>query len=207
MLLLFGFMMAILSCQESRDQQSPGTYRRDVGQAIPTDVAYRWVKQAGGSEARSNTHALTAVQLHTLLPGTADFVGVTIHNALDESGIYHVLVTPLPTNGTLWASNAVWDATARQWTTTIVAQAWTTRYSESYPAKPLYHFFGSNLFDTLLADISLETLEIVPATNDNAEPQLLLFAWSSVSAAGRVENASLTVYDASRPCPPCSSAN
>ena len=207
-IVLFGLLLLAISCQDSRDHQSPSnTFNREVGQAIPTDVAYRWIRQIGNTQARTDVHTLPAAQLHDLLPATTGFVGVTLHHALDNTGASHILITPVAEDGTLWSVDQVWDATAKQWLELAIAESWANRFREANPTVPQYHFFGSNLFDTLLANSSLDVIEIVPAVNDKQEPQLLLFVWSG-NATGKVQGLTLTVYDKSNPCPPwCGSSN
>lgn len=205
--MLLASVLAV-GCHDARETNQATIQKLDktVGKQISFDVAASWMeryqKSSSGSRVAKQSFSITADKLNAIAPYASE-AGLALHHAIDDSGIYHILIIPVGENSLLFDAPVLLDAN----TNTIIekdkAVAWTENYKNANSDKVWYHFFGLDTFIEIQQS-SFSYFDIEPALNDDDQPQLLLVVWPETTSNGRTESASPTVYDFSNPCPPCS---
>ena len=227
-LLFFGIAylgISLLACEDGTDEKifdRDLTHYRNIGEKISNETGVRWIQayrsreQQAGRETPLNNYSVSASKIQDLLNSVDGLTGVAFHHALDGDGQHHFVIVPIDESLSLWSSDRdklYIDANTDTFISKQTAQDWTTNYELANPGEIWFHFFGSGVFEEILAISYFETLLIEPALNDlNLSPQLLLIILNDgglvdgLLEGGRTnegDESGGTVYDASSPCPPC----
>jgi hypothetical protein len=198
--------LALMDCQESKDlsiANSKSLFKKEVGEQIPLDVAARWVARFrnthAGREATNPT--LSAEVLNALLNPLDDKLGVVLQHATDEDGLHHILIIPYKSNTSLW-NTTVLDANSGEMIENETGESWAAVYKSENPSGPWSHFFGINIFESILGNSHFSSLEIVPGLNESYTNLLVLYAFNvNSNESGRTEGDGVQAYDASILCP------
>jgi hypothetical protein len=199
-----------ISCSESREsknQEVPLSFDKTIGQQIPLDVAERWRKRSSSTASRETSpHTIKAETLASALSPISDKVGVAFQHALDDDGVYHVILVPMIEGNDLSDANVFIDTNTDFPVQKSTAVQWADNYRALHPNEVLYHFFGIGIFQEIQNNPLFNYIHVEPAINDEGLGQLLLFVWNNSDMEnGKVNGDELVVYDFSSPCPPCSS--
>jgi hypothetical protein len=208
--LFFVCSMALIlqSCQDSKESADIRKFDRNIGQQIPLETAKRWTGRTNISARGNSLFEISSEVLRQSLDAVDKKIGVVLQHAQDDAGAHHILIAPLQESSSVESLTTFIDANTNGFVSTTTARSWLGAYADANPNKPLYHFFGSVVFDEIVSNASFNYMEIVPAMNDNEEPQLLLFVWNNLAtSSGRTQSDQLVVYDFSNPCPPCAAEN
>jgi hypothetical protein len=213
--------ISLLACQDGAEESITDrdlNHYRNIGKEIPTETGIRWVETYRSREqeaGRVNLLELYSVgesKLEQLLNSVDGLTGVAFHHARDAWGQHHWILIPVGESLLLWPASGdklYIDANTNTFISKSTAQAWTASYEAAHPGEIWFHFFGSNIFDEILAIPYLETVLIEPALDDlTLAPQLLLVILNDGGLlggllGGRTNDEECRVYDASSPCPPC----
>lgn len=201
-------LLLMLGCRneaEKNDTASAQTgaskLNASVGQEIPLETAQRWIASYNKEKTSGRVgglYRLTASTMNLMLQAMPNRTGVTLHNATDDIGTHHILVTAVEVSAGLWTSPVVVDANINIVIEKKTAMAWAKKYISTHPKETQYNFFGDYLFRQITANPDFNYMDMVPALNDVGAPQLLLLVWNN--ANGRVAKHPV-VYDLSSPCP------
>jgi hypothetical protein len=212
--------LSLLSCQDNREEfkkvpSSDYLVYKNVGHEIPFETGMRWIdvykekKKAEGTRLIDLGYGISDDNLQDLLQSVPNLTGVAFHYGLDDDGRKHIMVLPVDGSLLVWASvpgRIIVDANTDTVIPQSTAQAWATNYQTAHPHDIWFHYFGSNVFDEIVAIPYFSTIDIQPALSDlDLSPQLLLIIWNNPLDLlfGRTNDDDGTVYDASNPCPPC----
>lgn len=202
------FVLILTGCYDARVSTPVVTenkFSKSVGAQIPLEVAERWMALYSESNisARSEdvSYSITPDHLKAVASYATD-AGLAFHHAIDDVGLYHILIVPI--KDTLLLNLPVLiDANSDTVIDSSTAKAWIRNYQVANPTTGWYHFFGYDIFIEIFQS-SFSRMDIEPAINDEGKPQLLLMVWPQTIANGKVNASSPTVYDMSSLCPPCS---
>jgi hypothetical protein len=139
--------------------------------------------------------------LEHVVDAIGEYDGVYFHHSL-EGYNYHILVIPYKGAQSLWTATVVVDANSDSMVDVATASLWAERYVAQNPDGPWSHFFGRQIFETILSSDAFEEIEIVPAINDAGLPQLLLYVSYTGGATNGRTQGQVEVYDQSNQCPP-----
>lgn len=178
------------------------TLDKQVGERIDLSMARRWIDryQAINPGAREDgSFTVTSEQVDKLID-QANGLGVVLHHAIDGAGEHHILVLPIAQDLVLWGANQVLDANTNTLVSRDQIKGWADNYS-SINTSIKYHFFGMDVFNEILSNSTYNTIDIVPAINDQNEPQLVLIAKTTASARSKTFGEDSAAFDLSSPCP------
>ena len=199
----------LLSCQESKDnnmQKLPKRYDKSVGEQIPVDVAYRWIRNFNKITMAgrvSNAYSINAATLASTIGNVKGRLGVVLHHGLDDSGEHHLFMFAIDEDGVLF-KNQIVDVANGGIVEEAIAKSWSNKYALEHPSTPWYHFFGSDVFSEIQSASNFSHIDIVRGLNENNAEQILLFVYKTEATSGRSQGESMIVYDLANPCPPCS---
>lgn len=208
--------VSLLGCQDTREDRGlpdVSAYKK-VGMEIPLETGLQWMeayqkKHNPQGRLLLPDYEVSDVLMEDLLESVNGLVGVAFHHAIDASGTHHFLVIPVDGTLSLW-NNVEGRIYVDANTNTIISQetarTWAQNYETANPGQIWFHFFGSDIFDEMVALPFFNNVQIEPAINIlNLTPQLLLIVSADglLGLGGRQRTESSKVYDASNPCPPC----
>jgi hypothetical protein len=203
-LVLCAMLLLFADCSDEKNQPQFDDRKlltRSVGMKIPSDVAERWKSryEKSGTASRSESFSVSSQSVFSLLPSLDEKVGVVLHHATDLQGKHHLLLIPIGEDLNLWTGQPVLDASGDMFVDENTARSWTSTYKQQNAAGPWSHFFGASVFEQILSTPGLSSIDIVPATNDEGVPQLLMYAWDSIADGRKMDAAA--IYDFSTICP------
>jgi hypothetical protein len=198
------FIVIQFACQESNDTSSKQSNLRSIGDAIPVDMAERWVEHYArkGGNARIEGQRLTRATLQELLANAGDYDGLVFHYGVNNNNQYDVFVIPYAEDNELWSFEYAADASVDNVIGIAAAKDECDRYAALHSTSTLYHFFGRDIFDELLSNSTFSRVDIVPGIADDGRAQLLLYTWAANATNGKAKEDLLVVYDQSSNCPP-----
>lgn len=207
--LVISFAFACHDSKDNASQQLPKRFDKSVGEQIPLNIAYAWVKNFGGSITtgrEQSPYSFSAAKLSEIL-ATSSGPGVVFHHATDQHAAHHILMFTLTEGGELFQSDIL-DLSTGLIINNATAQQWAKTYADAHTTTPWYHFFGKDIFQEILSNETFEYANVVRAANDEGQEQVLLFVYNTKEiSGGRTDGEDVTVYDVSYPCPPCSPVN
>lgn len=190
----------LLGCQDAPETSSSSQegFDRSVGEVIPYATAIRW-KGRVGSNGRAHTYQISQEHFSQQLQVAS--VGVAFQYGIDEGGTLHVLSIPIDESLKLWSDGKlILDANTDEPISFTNAKLWAQNFREQNPAAVQFHAFGSEILVNEVAPHP--AFSLVPAVNDENQPQLLIWIETTATANGRIQDEPLVV-DKSYPCPPC----
>jgi hypothetical protein len=203
---IFFFVILIATfatCQDSNNSSANTAQSlRNVGAKITNEEALRWTTRfKDGKTKRQQTTAISRASLEQVVNNFTDYDGIYFTHAI-EGDKHHVILLPYKDGHSLWTAATAIDANSDSEIDVATASVWAEQYVKQNADGPWSHFFGRNMFETILSRGDFENMEIVPAINDAGLPQLLLVvSYSSTLVSGRTQGA-VEVYDHSNQCPP-----
>ncbi|HEY0739889.1 MAG TPA: hypothetical protein VGD40_00455 [Chryseosolibacter sp.] len=207
---LVSCLTACLDSRETTDHKSPKLYDKGVGEQIPFSVATRWAESFNAATLAgrtASTFSLEADALAHIIDPVNERLGVVFHHGMDSNKDYRLMMYALDQDAELF-KNKIVDLASGQIVDASTARAWAKQYAESHPATPWYHFFGRDVFVEIQSKEAFNYIEIVRGLNEELAEQVLLFVYNTKRiAGGKIQGESVTVYDVSQTCPPCSSVN
>jgi hypothetical protein len=202
-LIIGALVLLLMACQDSPDaaKEIVNKLEPSVGEKIQTDMGLRWIanyKKNNSSAREGQLFKISKANLKKLMKNS-EAVGISFHHALDENGIPHILALSINKTLNLWSTDeSIIDANENNEIDFSLARTWTENYKTANPEEIQYHSFGLDIFKEIS---KRNEFEIVRAVNDDQIPQLLLIVRNNTEA-GRVNNSTVEIYDASQRCPP-----
>jgi hypothetical protein len=191
-----------LTCQESEQhlQLTSTQLSRDVGGQISFDEASRWTNRYGQNlrlKELSDDFMISQQQLQSLI--TVDCDGLFFYHGLDGEQD-HIVCVPVKNNLLLW-NTIVTDANTSSTITTELGKQWYENYKSKNLGGTWGYFFGTAVFDEILADKFLEKISLVPAINDENLEVLIVYSWDKNLEGSRSKDQATGAYNHSFLCP------
>jgi hypothetical protein len=189
----------LVGCQDVDGTTKASVFHEGVGAQISLDVATRWARRSEDVGSRD----VSAAQLAVLVDASPDRVGVVFHEAMDDEGARHLLLTTMGEDAEPWASIVI-DVDAAATVNVDTARAWTARHAAVSDDGPRYHFYGRDMLDEIIANPRFDHLGVSRALDDEGQGQLVLMAWND---DGDARSGQPTPYDTGLTCPPVCSVD
>lgn len=194
-----------ITCNDQIEIAQTSTLHENVGAQVSIEAAMRWTER----ESLKPPSQFSRIQIEEPLPSSYLYnyledieskLGIAFHYGLDANNEIHLLVIKYDYTEH-WCEN-VFDTKTKVTISKVDAHNLCDRYKSINSHGPWSHFLGKNLVVDILNKPTFSSFQLIPAINDEYEPQLLLYVWLSEStSSGRPLQSELEVYDKGYPCP------
>ena len=193
-----------LTCQDSERQLqlTSSQLSRDVGRRISFDEAGRWTNRyRHNSRLKESFDAsiISRQQLQRLISVVEDCDGLFFYHGLNGEED-HVICVPVKNNLLLW-NTLVIDTNTSDAIPPEVGMQWHASYKSKNLGGAWGYFFGTEVFDEILANERLEKISLVSAINDENVKLLIVYSWDEGEDPGRLKDQAAGAYNHSFLCP------